>query len=1262
MADVVPSKTPRPDDRRLRIFLASPGDVAQERRATLDLLTELERQFGPNFEFDTFDWDRKAFGSDRSFQSAIPETGSYDLVIAILWSRLGSPDTALPTMDQALPGLKASGEEIGFGEAFPSCSAFELLTALDAGVNGNGPTVLTFRRTDPPKRRSDIDDADGAARETREWLGVDRFFRRWFHAPDGSIRRAYRSYGETAGMPPLQEFRRLLRNSLRDWVETKSGLKRNRLPDGASPFKGLEHYEYRDHAVFFGRDRKIDRAIEMFAGAVSDLQTDASPAQAKAILLISGVSGSGKSSLMRAGVAPRVTLGSAGEGRSQHWRIAVMRPGGEDGGPNGGPFASLARALLVTGSAQDDPGGFGSALPELLEPTHPGIDETRPFDSVDHLAATLARAEVRQIHALLARLSHDKPVPVRLLLLVDQLEELFVNDGGRNAGAFARLIEALASQRVYVVATLRADHYGSMISREMIALKDRSVTYDLAPPGPDEIDEILTESASAAGFVYESVAGVHEDEPLEKILARTVEPVDAGGQDAPVARLDRFLMRESRERDVLPLLQFALQRMFDRMQDEGGPDIMRFRHYEQIGRLDGAIQESTELAFASVDPSAQECLPDLLRDLVDLGVSGQERRSQAAVFWTLRVTRAESCAPTPASQRLLAALVQNRIVRVLGDRGREGPAQLGDVILVRGPVQFAHERVTVAWQRAAAILQESATILKDRAAIEGLMRTWADRDRAREYLLPSGRLLATARDMRRRSVLGKDLGHYIDLSLRRGGRRQRLIALSTAVLVSVLTLLLVFAVQESLRAKRGLNVALGSLDNLTEEMAFQLEDLDGFDPAAKIVVLDRIDGLINRLDGDLQQTGQSEPFTYLGRWMQLPQIGLFAGEDSEVQRIRDLRASVLFARGTTLREARQFDEATAPIAETLGLRRQAVEDDPDDPLRGSRLADALELSGDHARFREPLTALENYSAALRLREALLEGFPTHPLATTWKVGRSTLQSRIGDTQFKNLDEPEKALKAYQNALSLSLAGASAAPTDLIWLNELGWNLKKIGDFLSSTMTGNDAETLRALEGSVCIRRLLTRMTPEFVERARDLSFANESLAKHYLKMDQPHLAVVPFEDSLVLRMDAFGSMDANREYARDLLHAHVFLFGLTQAGVRDKGLAVTHALLAADLVKSDPQLLKGSDSAVRLGEFDVMGRWVANELGLPIGATAGTDFLVRQDVRLNAERYREGYLQMISNTRRRLEAEQMNPDAKSADACIARFGRDLSSR
>src|SRR5260370_1973194 len=101
------------------------------------------------------------------------------------------------------------------------------------------------------------------------------------------------------------------------------------------PYPGLRPFGEGDHAIFFGRDAQIVSVLALL--------------EEQPFVAIVGSSGSGKSSLIRAGVIPAVREGFLRGARD--WKIIVMKPGSD-------PMGNLARALMA-GGVLGTPAGVG---------------------------------------------------------------------------------------------------------------------------------------------------------------------------------------------------------------------------------------------------------------------------------------------------------------------------------------------------------------------------------------------------------------------------------------------------------------------------------------------------------------------------------------------------------------------------------------------------------------------------------------------------------------------------------------------------------------------------------------------------------------------------------------------------------------------------------------------------------------------------------------------------------------------------------------
>ena len=201
--------------------------------------------------------------------------------------------------------------------------------------------------------------------------------------------------------------------------------------EGVCPYRGLEAFRPDDAKFFFGREN-------LTGWLVSALRREVRAAQGVRFLGVLGPSGSGKSSVVLAGLVPRLMAGAI-EG-SERWPVAILRPGDD-------PLKNLAAGVVP----RFLPAG---ALPDAAQ--------------VLKLADDL-HADARTLDVFAQVALHDRPEDVRLVVVVDQFEEVFTyrpQEGPARARFeqdrdqfFANLLNAAATPggRVAVVLTMRSD-------------------------------------------------------------------------------------------------------------------------------------------------------------------------------------------------------------------------------------------------------------------------------------------------------------------------------------------------------------------------------------------------------------------------------------------------------------------------------------------------------------------------------------------------------------------------------------------------------------------------------------------------------------------------------------------------------------------------------------------------------------------------------------------------------------------------------------
>jgi eukaryotic-like serine/threonine-protein kinase len=419
----------------------------------------------------------------------IPNTGLYDLVICIRGSRLGTSPLQRCVMPDGSRPRSATDYEVAWAlyqaKQTPGCPALHIYRSRAI------PAALLQSR----EQRENL---------FRQWDVVQEFGGAWERDDGTDFRELCHDF------QGLEEFEDLFRKHFREFLARRlnsaipSGKTTRKIPySGSNPFRGLDFFDFQDSAVYHGRTRAV--------GEVFDVLTLQAAAK-KPFLLVLGPSGSGKSSLVRAGVLPLITRGATPAGTGP-WRCALTRPG-----TIGDPFDTLADALLAK-----------SALPELQSATSPEESGDLAFQlrkdperlparirevmdqlagqQLDHLLANRkeeglpAKGNENIQVAKPTSLAQVKPI-TQLVLVVDQLEELFASFSPVIQQKYVAGLCALANcQHVFIIATLQSDFYPHY--RRFSGLLTLGGIYELQPPTPHGIGNIIQFRAQAAGLRFE---------------------------------------------------------------------------------------------------------------------------------------------------------------------------------------------------------------------------------------------------------------------------------------------------------------------------------------------------------------------------------------------------------------------------------------------------------------------------------------------------------------------------------------------------------------------------------------------------------------------------------------------------------------------------------------------------------------------------------------------------------------------------------------
>ena len=1199
--------------RRVRIFVSSPGDADHERRRVERVVERLNGEFAGVARLEPIRWETEFYGAHQTFQAQIPEAAACDIVVAIFRGRIG---TELPTDFARMPD----------GTPYPSGTAYEVLSAIAARQEGELPDVYVFRSRDPPTVRLDDPEAE---RVQRQWQRLKAFFDTWFVAAQGPFKAAFHYFAST------DDFETQLDRLLRRWLEDKVLHGRAVLwPIAAkgSPFRGLAAFGARHAPVFYGRARDIARAIDDWKDAA---------ARGTPFLLVIGASGSGKSSLARAGLLPRLIVPGVVP-TVDLWRVAAMRPTEV---PEGPVRALAARLLDAAGDVPEAEAGRPPALPELVHGDYRTEAELAGLLGHGDAAAVAPLLRVLDRIGAEARIAqgYERAVRVDLVLLVDQLDELFgaaVTPGER--AAFAAIVRRLVeSGRVWVLATLRADLYQPFLAEpDLLALKSGGATCDLAAPGPAELAEIVRKPAEAAELVFERHPQTGE-------------------------RLDERLLRDADRPDMLPLLQLVLNRLFGNRVVVAGETRLAWGAYEELGGLAGIIDREAERAVAGLGEAELAALPRLLRQLVAFAAGDGGQATP-----TTRSVPLAAATPDTAAGRLVEALVAARILLAAGEGGG-------------ATLQLAHQRVLLDWRRARELTAADRDFYRIRDEVEAQRRRWETADERRDLLIPPGLPLAEAEAVLSR--FGDELPPESRAFIAASGRRIRIRQRLTAGAAGVFAVLAVVATAAGIAAWQQRQDAIRAQQRAETEQARAERSLDAAKNAVNSLIFDISQGLrdqgirveaVRDVLGVVQRTIESlshdapDDVGLLGSRGEM--LNEFAATYLAIGDLANSRKSAeaalaIFTQLSTrfpseaawqnnllvslsrLADAaiRMGDLAAARTAIDDGLARiEALEaHQPNDRRWRQDRSIALERRGDlQQRTGDVNAALASFREGLAIRRGLAEGDPANP---KWRQGLSALTDRIGDLALRTGDR-NAALSSYEEGLAalrrlvkddpndtrsqrhlavtlnkigdLRLSGGDAKaaldpfgealgvarhlverdPGNTEWRRDLAICLGKIGDARLANGDLTDAQT--AYEDGLRLRRQLAEVEPNDLQAQRDEAVALTRLGGLNLRAKDAKSAADNYRDALKISRTLAAGNPGNLEWQRDVATASSGLGDAANAG-GDAAAALAaykDAQAVMDgLAKRDPVNVPWqTDRALLLTKIALLGDAAAREAGL----------------------------------------------------------------
>ncbi len=324
------------------------------------------------------------------------------------------------------------------------------------------------------------------------------------------------------------------------------------------PYRGLSPFREEDELFFFGRETYIQKLVETV--------------QHKSLIAVIGASGSGKSSVVYAGLIPelrrqKILSGEAREART--WLITSFRPGND-------PFKALAKELIP-----------------FLYP-----DELDRLSHTEKLAKQLRSSEI-PLNDVIERILDKEKKAEKCLLFADQFEELYTlcRDDDARRRFLDELLGMLDGQTLVCILTMRADFLNKALSYRPFADAFQDSDIVLGPMNQEELRDAIEKPANALHVEI-------EDGLTERILRMVI--------DTPGS---------------LPFLEFALTELWKK-QTNG---TLTHVAYNEIGGVEKALTYHADREFEKLTERERERARQIFLQLVLPGEGTEDIRRVATV-------------------------------------------------------------------------------------------------------------------------------------------------------------------------------------------------------------------------------------------------------------------------------------------------------------------------------------------------------------------------------------------------------------------------------------------------------------------------------------------------------------------------------------------------------------------------------------------------------------------------------------------------------
>jgi tetratricopeptide (TPR) repeat protein len=472
--------------------------------------------------------------------------------------------------------------------------------------------------------------------------------------------------------------------------------------------------------------------------------------------------------------------------------------------------------------------------------------------------------------------------------------------------AFIEALDTLArSGWVWIIAALRSDFYPRCSEYEkLVALKDGAGQYDLLPPTPAEIGQMIRQPAQAAGLHF------GEDSTTKERLDETLR--DAASKDP----------------GCLALLEFTLEELYKNRTEKG---FLTQEAYKGLRGVEGALAQRAEAVYDGLEVDVKSAFGPIFHELVSIGLGEED-------IITRKYAPLDLISSDTKSKKFVEAFIESRLfVSDLDDKDN-------------AVVSVAHEALLQHWPRLQEWVEKNNEDLRAHARVSAAASRWMEEGKSKDYLLTAGKPLAEAEELTKISSLDlrEEERSFIATSI---AKKRRIKWLKRGVVVAM-ALLTVIAVSMAYIANKQQQRAQIEAQTSNQVSEFLVNLFEVSDPSEargnSITAREVLDKGVAKVEEELKDQPEIQARLMTTMGMVYQSLGLYEAASPMLENALSIRKEL---------HGEEHPMVCISINNLAGLMKDKGEYDQSETLLREALDTHKKLKGDQREYTEILNTL-----------------------------------------------------------------------------------------------------------------------------------------------------------------------------------------------------------------------------------------------------------------------------------------------------------------